>query len=172
MNGIPLGRVDWWSIRPGPLDPPDPEACTCWWTRGDDGQAECGDDSCRCHEHCEQETPMSKWRGLHNPDWHDSVGVRAWCRCGTWCSESAECDCCELVELRAEVERLTAANEVLVVISVKAGKGMAQLTDQVDAVRRVLAESQTGIVAELREQIEAALRGEDEWTIEAERGES
>lgn len=54
---------------------------------------------------------MSDFRGLHNPDWHDSVGVRAWCRCGTWCSEDAECDCCELVELRAEFERLTARAE-------------------------------------------------------------
>ena len=49
-----------------------------------------------------------RWLGLHNPDWHDSVGVRAWCRCGTWCSDGAECDCCELVELRAEVETLRA----------------------------------------------------------------
>ena len=47
-----------------------------------------------------------QWMGLHHPDWHDSVGVRAWCRCGTWCSDGAECDCCELVELRAEVETL------------------------------------------------------------------
>ena len=47
-----------------------------------------------------------QWIGLHNPDWHHSVGVRAWCRCGTWCSDGAECDCCELVELRAEVETL------------------------------------------------------------------
>jgi hypothetical protein len=49
-----------------------------------------------------------QWIGLHNPDWHHSVGVRAWCRCGTWCSDGAECDCCELVELRAEVETLRA----------------------------------------------------------------
>ena len=49
-----------------------------------------------------------QWMGLHHPDWHDSVGVRAWCRCGTWCSDGAACDCCELVELRAEVETLRA----------------------------------------------------------------
>lgn len=55
MTGIPLSRVDWWAVRPGPLTPPDPEACTCWWTRGEGGEPECGDDSCRCTQHCDDE---------------------------------------------------------------------------------------------------------------------
>lgn len=59
---------------------------------------------------------MSKWTGLHNPERHGQEGqgrARLWCECGSWCSEDALCDCCELVELRAEVERLTAEVEVL-----------------------------------------------------------
>jgi len=59
---------------------------------------------------------MSKWTGLHNPERHGQEGqgrARLWCECGSWCSEDALCDCCELVELRAEVERLTAEVEAL-----------------------------------------------------------
>lgn len=53
---------------------------------------------------------------LHNPERHGQERqgrARLWCECGSWCSENALCDCCELVELRAEVERLTQRNAAL-----------------------------------------------------------
>lgn len=91
---------------------------------------------------------MSEWipPGHRPHDGHPDDDVR-WCECSGRCTQDVPCDCCELADLRAEEERLTAV---------------------LSGVRRVLAMSQTGIVAELREQIEAALSGEDEWTIEAE----
>ena len=50
---------------------------------------------------------MSEWIPPgHRP--HTEWGMqRLWCACGSWCSPDIPCDCCELAELRAEVERLT-----------------------------------------------------------------
>ena len=58
---------------------------------------------------------MSQWP-KHNVIRHDSnygTSTRCWCDCGSWCSKDVPCDCCELVEARAEVERLTAERDIL-----------------------------------------------------------
>ena len=52
MSGLSLQQVDWWAVRPGPDTPPDPEACSCWWQRDEDGRRECGGHDCRCPRHC------------------------------------------------------------------------------------------------------------------------
>ena len=118
--------------------------------------------------------------GLHHPDWHDSVGVRAWCRCGTWCSDGAACDCCELVELRAEVETLRAQVEQLSDAAVCEGLPPRfdcdpsfplcddepcqghRLTPEVDLVARVLA------IKEGWDRLEDSDQTEDYWRTAAE----
>lgn len=55
---------------------------------------------------------MSEWipPGHRPHDGHPDDDVR-WCECSGRCTRDAPCDCCELAELRAEVERLTAKVE-------------------------------------------------------------
>lgn len=76
---------------------------------------------------------------LHNPERHGQEGrgrARLWCECGSWCSKNAPCDCCELIEARAEVERLTAERDALraggAVAQAAAGKRIAELAAEVE----------------------------------------
>lgn len=88
MTGIPLNQVDWWAIRPGPAEPPDPERCTCTWQRDEDGAAECGDDSCQCEHHaCEHACADG------------CVGA-----CGAGCGDGCRCEDCRMTELAAMSE--------------------------------------------------------------------
>ena len=52
---------------------------------------------------------MSVWipPGHRTHDGQPDCDVR-WCECSGRCTSNAPCDCCELAELRDEVERLTA----------------------------------------------------------------
>lgn len=77
---------------------------------------------------------MSVWipSGHRTHDGQPDCDVR-WCECSGRCTSNAPCDCCELADLRVEVERLTASNEVLTFVAVKAGQASQQAWARIKA---------------------------------------
>ncbi len=83
---------------------------------------------------------MSVWipPGHRTHDGQPDCDVR-WCECSGRCTSNAPCDCCELAELRIEVERLTAERDALraggAVAQAAAGKRIAELSAEVEVLR-------------------------------------
>ena len=79
---------------------------------------------------------MSEWipPGHRPHDGHPDDDVR-WCECSGRCTQDAPCDCCELAELRAEVDSLRAGAQVA---QAAAGKRIAEVTAELaDRDRRI-----------------------------------
>lgn len=88
---------------------------------------------------------MTEWEppghGDHDKNCYGDRDVRWWCdRCGTSCLETTTCDCCELAELRDQVQAVRdACNSSTEIMSWRPPRGERGIHFPVVRVERILA---------------------------------